>query len=325
MTNFQVYRKILSFSLVIFLVDILSFASMVGCCFAGFFIGNAIDPNSGAGIIGILVGFLVGIIVMSLINIFITNRIKAAQIAMIVKGVTEGTLPEHTFKAGFEEVKGRFAKITVFFFITNAIKGIFRQLGRGITRIGQAVGGNVGGSIGSTVDSAIQTLVAYLCDCCLGWILYRKDVNPFKAACEGSVIFFKHGKTLIRNVGRIFGMGFLSFLLVGGALFGGFYLIFSNMPNVMNAITSEMAKMASEGAEISDVLTNPLTFTIAFAAFSAIIIWSMLHSVLIRPFILVGVMRNFMKAGLADIPSESDFAVLENKSPRFARLRSRAE
>ena len=323
MTNFQVYRKILAYSPVIFLVDLLGFALMIGCCFAGFAIGNAVDPNSGAAIIGLIIGFLVGIIAMALISILVSNRIKAAQIAMMVKGVTEGELPEHTFKAGFEEIKGRFGKITVFFFITNAIKGIFRQLGRGITRVGQAVGGDVGGSIGSAVDSAIQTLIAYLCDCCLGWVLYRKDVNSFKAACEGAVIFFKHGKTLIRNVGRIFGMGFLSFLLVGGALFGGFYLLFSNMPTVMNSIITAIGNM-SEG-EIDPVFQNPATFAIAFAAFSAVIIWSMLHSILIRPFILTGVMRNFMAAGIADIPTESDFAILDNKSSRFRRLHERVE
>jgi hypothetical protein len=50
----------------------------------------------------------------------------------------------------------------------------------------------------------------------------------------------------------------------------------------------------------------------------------MIHSVLIRPFILVGVLRNFMAAGIADIPTEEQFAELEKLSPRFTKMRNKA-
>ena len=52
-----------------------------------------------------------------------------------------------------------------------------------------------------------QVVVAYLCDCCLGWVFYRKAQGAAKATCEGAVLFFRHGKTLARNLGRVFGMG----------------------------------------------------------------------------------------------------------------------
>ena len=321
MTNFQVYRKTLSFSLVEFLINLLGFAVLVGCTVLGFVIGNQINDM---GILGLAVGFIVGIIAMVLITIFLANRVKAAQIAMMVKGVDEGNLPDHTFSAGMTEVKGRFGKITAFYFITNAIKGIFRQIGRGINKIGTAVGGQVGDTVTSAIDSAIQVLIGYLCDCCLGWILYRQEVNSFKAGCEGAVIFFKHGKTLFRNIGRIFGMGLLSFLLIGGALFGGFYLICQLMPDTFQTLANEIAEIGvRNGGDIPEVLTNPLTLMIAVAAVAAIIIWSMLHSVLIRPFILVGVLRNFMEAGKKDIPTEADFKELDGKSPRFAKLHAK--
>ena len=181
MTNFQVYKKVLSFSLVMFLLDLVSVILFVGVCTLGFVIGMKASSDGAAALIGLAVGFLLAIIFVSLINIFIRNRIKAAQIAMMVKGVTEGELPEHAFKEGFNEIKGRFGRITAFFFITNAIKGVFRQLGRTVNKIGTAVGGQVGDSVTSVIDSAVQTLIAYLCDCCLGWILYRKDENAAKA------------------------------------------------------------------------------------------------------------------------------------------------
>ena len=318
MSNFQVYRKTLLFSLVIFLVDLLALALLVGTSAAGFALFN---KSTDKALIGLAVGFLIGIILVTLIRIFITNRVKAAQIAMMTKGVTENALPDHAFKAGFEEIKGRFGKITVFFFVTNAIKGIFRQIGRGINKIGTAVGGDVGNSVTSIIDSAIQTLIGYLCDCCLGWILFRKDIGAAQAGCEGAVIFFKHGKTLFRNIGRIFGMGLLSFVLVAGGFFGLSYLVFSSMPGIFETLSKEVAEAFTRaGEEVPEIFANPTLFIVVAAALLGIIIWSTLHSVLIRPFILVGVLRNFMASGQQDLPSEKDFAELDGKYPRFAKL-----
>ena len=318
MTNFQVYKKVLSFSLLQFVVDLAVLAVIAGLAVAGFFMFN--NTESSRAIIGMVIGLVIGIIIAIVVSYLVSNRIKAAQIAMMVKGVNEGELPERTFKAGFEELKGRFAKITLLFVVMNGIKGIFKQIGRGITGLGQAVGGNVGGSVGSAVDSAIQTLIGYLCDCCLGWVLFRKDENTAKAACEGAVIFFKHGKTLIRNVGRIFGMGFLSLLVVGGAFFGGAYAIFT-ITGAMNPLANEIVEaITRSGSEVPAFLQNATAVIIVTAALIGLIMWSILHSVLIRPFILTGVLRNFMEAGKEHLPTEADFKELDSKYPRFAKL-----
>ena len=60
MTNFQVYRKTLSFSLLMFLVDLLVLAVIGGFATAGFFIGfNAVSASGDAqavvGIVGLLI------------------------------------------------------------------------------------------------------------------------------------------------------------------------------------------------------------------------------------------------------------------------------
>lgn len=319
MTNFQVYKKTLPFSLIMFLVGIASLLVMAGFMTAGYFVAE----QMGHALVGLVIGFILGIIAIILINIFINNRIKAAQIAMMTKGVTEDSLPENTFKEGFNEIKGRFGKITAFFFITNAIKGVFRQLGKALTGAGRMVGGQAGESVASMVDSAIQTLIGYLCDCCLGWILYRKDVNSMKAGCEGAVIFFKHGKTLLRNVGRIFGIGFLSFLLVGGAFTGIFYLIFNAFPDMFNGLSTTLYQLLESGeGEVSPLMYDPQFLKLYVSIIFGIILWSSFHSVLVRPFILVGVLRNYMAAGRENMPTEADFAELDKKSPRFAKLHS---
>ncbi len=318
MTNFQIYKKILSFSLFKLLVDFVSLAILIGACVAGFFIANA---STSRALIGLVIGFVIGIILAILISVFISNRIKAAQIAMMVKGITEGQLPERSFSEGFKEIKGRFGKITAFFFVTNAIKGIFRQIGQAINKIGTAIGGNVGNGITSAIDSAVQTLLSYLCDCCLAWTFYRKEQNTAIAACEGAVIFFKHGKTLVRNVGRIFGLGAASFLLIGGAFFGISFAIFYQFPGIFQGLANEILEVAARnGGEVPNWITNTTVLTAFITGIGAIVLWSFVHDVFIRPFILVGVMKNFMEAGMKDTPTEKDFAELDARSPRFAKL-----
>ena len=318
MTNFQVYRKTLVFSLVMFLIDLLSLIIVGGLATVGFLVMN---KSNDMALIGLGVGLILGIIISVLISIFITNRIKAGQIAMMTIGVVDNKLPDHVFSAGLAEVKGRFAKLTLFFMVTNAIKGIFRQLGRALNKLGTAIGGDAGNTVTSVIDSAIQTLIGYLCDCCLGWVMYNKEKGVARAACEGAVIFFKHGKTLIRNIGRIFGMGLLSLIIVGGIFFGVSYLVLNQMPQGMQSLSQEIAELSvRHELDIPAAFKDPQILTLIISGVIGIIFWSMIHSVLIRPFILVGVLRNFMKAGLAEEVKDEDLKLLDAKSPKFAKL-----
>lgn len=323
MTNFQVYRKTLLFSLVNFLIGLVELAILVGACIIGF---NIMNTTNDRALIGLVIGLVIGIIIVVLINIFVNNRIKAAQIGMMAKGVVDGELPDNVFTSGIKEVNKRFAKITLFFMVTGAIKSMFRQLGRAINKLGTAVGGDVGNSVTSVIDSFIQILIGYLADCCLGWVMYNKEKGVANAACEGAVIFFKHGKTLIRNIGRIFGLGFLSLLIVGGAFFGLSYLVSNQFPQLFQSLANEILETARRNnGEVAEFLTNPTILMLFASGIIAIIFWSMIHGLLIRPFILVGVLRNFMASGLKEQITEADFDILDSKSPRFAKMRARMD
>ena len=322
MTNYQVYKKTLSFSLVLFCIDVLSLVVVAGLAVVGFF---ALDKSTDKAIIGLIIGLIVGIIISVVIKIFITNRVKAGQIGMMAKGVTDDELPDAPFKAGLEEVKGRFGKLTAFFFVINAIKGVFRQIGRTFTRFGQAVGGDVGGGIMSAIDSAIQTVISYLADCCLGWVMYNKNTGTARAACEGAAIFFKHGKTLVRNIGRIFIISFISLVIIGGAFFGIAYGLFQLNPDLFAPLANEIAEAAARGDSSNpEWLTVPGNLALVIAAVIGLVMYGIIHSVFVRPSILVGVLRNFMAEGIKERPTEQDFAVLDGKSAKFAKLHSEA-
>jgi hypothetical protein len=94
------------------------------------------------------------------------------------------------------------------------------------------------------------------------------------------------------------------------------------MPNTFAKLASELAELSTrENIEIHELLTNPTTLMLIIAAVIGLVIWGFIHSNFIRPFVLVGVLRNFMESGMKDIPSESSFAELEQKSAKFATLR----
>ncbi|MBR0507397.1 MAG: hypothetical protein IJJ86_02175 [Clostridia bacterium] len=317
MNNKEIYRKTLGFSLRRVLWDILALVLLLGAGTLGYFIG---DKTANNGPVGLLIGGLIGLVLVIIVVRFVSYMLKAGQIAMMTRGVTEGELPDNVIAEGKKVVKERFATVAVYYAITRAIKAIFNQLGRGVTKLGESIGGDTGGTIGGVINSAMQTVVNYLCDCCLGWIFYRKDVKPAKAALEGSVLYFKHGKTLFKNMGRVFGMGLASLLLIGGAFTGIFYLIFKDQAFFAPLAQKIAEELQDSTSSIAQLLTNPATLPIVFSVIGGLIVWSILHSTFIKPFVLVGVLRNYINSGKDDVPSEESFAALDAKSLKFRKL-----
>lgn len=317
MDNKTIYKKTLGFSLRRLFWDFISLILIAGIATLGFFIA---EKQWDKGLIGLLIGLLVGIIIIAIITHFFSYALKAGQIAMMTKGVTGGDLSGNVIAEGKQMVRQRFKTVAVYFALTGAIKGIFRQLSKGITRLGEAVGGDVGGAVGGTIGSVIETIIAYLCDCCLGWVFYRKEVSSVRATCEGAVIFFKHGKTFAKNMGRVFGIGLLSFILIGGAVGGITYLILSTQSGALSGLYNEIAQAVTGTGFIADLLRNPATIPAVFAIVGGIIVWSFIHSTFIKPFVLVGVLRNYIESGKNDVPSEASFSALDSKSPKFKKL-----
>lgn len=317
MDNKTIYKKTLGFSMRRLLWDIIATIIFAATSITGFVIAQA---TTNFGLIGLGIGIIIGAIIISFILRYVSYSYKAGQVAMMTVAITEDKLPEDVIGAGKQIVKDRFSTVAVYYAATSVIKGIFQQIGQAITAVGRAIGGDNGGAVGSTISSIIQTVVAYLCDCCLGWVFYRKDQKPGKATCEGAVIFFKHGKTLAKNLGRVFGIGLLSLLVIGG-IFGGIaYLIFQLFPTFFTDLSAKIAETATD--KTPAFLTDPNTLSITFAAITGILLWAFIHSTFIRPYVLVGVLRNYINSGIDDIPTEESFKELDEKSPKFKKLHS---
>ena len=318
MDNMAVYKKTIGFSLRRLGWDFLSLLILAAASGAGFLIA---DKTTNKGLIGLAIGLVIGIVILVVIVRWTSYQYKAGQIAMMTRGVTEGSLPDDVIGEGKKIVRQRFTTVAVFFAATSLIKGIFNEIGRAVTNLGESLGGDTGKTIGSTISSVISVVVAYLCDCCLGWVFYRSDVKATKATCEGAVLFFKHWKTLAKNMARVFVFGLVSLILVGGVFFGISFLIFSRFPAWFERLSNEIVEFGVRNeTEISEFTKDPKMLIIVAAALTGVIIWSILHSVFIRPFVLVGVLRNYMASGISDIPSEDSFALLDGKSKKFRKL-----
>lgn len=320
MDNMAVYKKTIGFSLRRLVWDLLAMVVLAGCGVAGFMIA---DKSTNKGLIGLLIGALVAIVIIVVMMRWVSYKYKAGQIAMMTRGVTEGSLPDDVIGEGKRVVKERFVTVAAFFAVTGIIKGIFNEIGRAITRLGESIGGDTGNAVGSAISTVINTIVSYLCDCCLGWVFYRKDVKSTKATCEGAVLFFKHGKTFAKNMARVFVFAIVSLLLIGGIFFGIAFLIFRQFPDLFNNLAAEIAEAATRNSsKIPDFLKDPNTLIIAVAVLVGVIMWSIIHSVFIRPYVLIGVLRNYIASGIKDIPSEESFAALDAKSKKFKKLHS---
>lgn len=314
MGNKEVYKKTLTFSIRRLGWDVMSLIIIVILAAVGFLVADKLAAN---GLIGLVVGIVVGIVIIAIMSHFVSYVFKAGQIAMMTEGVVTGKLPEDVYGAGKKIVKERFVTVAAYYAVTNVIKGIFNQIGNAITSVGQAIGGDGGGAVGGTISGVIQTVVAYLCDCCLGWVFYRKDENAAKATLEGAVLFFRHGKTLAKNLGRVFGIGILSFVVIGGVFFGIFYLITMAFPGAFNDLANAIA---STGEDSPEWLTNTQNLMLITAGIGGVVMWGILHSAFVRPFILVGVLRNYIESGKNEKFTEADYKELDKKSPKFKKL-----
>ena len=278
-------------------------------------------PGGGKGLIGLGIGTLAGIVALTIFLRYVSYTYKAGQIAMMTRAVAEGDLPEDVIGEGKRVVKERFVTVAAFFAVTRIINGIFSQLGSAISSIGEKLGGDNGKTVGSAISIIIQVIVAYLSDCCLGWVFYRKDVKAARATCEGAVLFFKHGKTLAKNMGRVFGMGLASLAVIGGAFTGVFYLIASRFPALFTQLGAEVAEAAVRlETTIPAYVTEPNSLMWICAGIAGVILWSILHTAFIRPYVLVGVLRNYIESGIQEVPSEASFAMLDSKSAKFKKL-----
>ena len=93
----------------------------------------------------------------------------------------------------------------------------------------------------------------------------------------------------------------------------------------MVSLSKEILEAANRaGTNLPEFVSNVTTLSLICSAIIGVIMWSIIHSTFIRPFILVGVLRNFINSGRNYTPTAQDMAELDKKSKKFAELRAKA-
>ena len=116
-------------------------------------------------------------------------------------------------------------------------------------------------------------------------------------------------------------MGLASLAVIGGAFTGIFYLAASGFPELFTRLSAEVAEAAARLETTAPAaMTDPNALKWICAGAAGIVLWGIVHTAFIRPFVVVGVLRNYIESGIRDIPSETSFAVLHSKSDKFRKL-----
>lgn len=323
MKNMDIYRKVLPFSLQRLLVGVIGILASCIITLTGFFITRG---NDDLCVIVTAICGIVGLIAFGLIVKYMGYLLKAGQIAMITRAVTEGSLPQDVVAAGKAEVKARFLTASLYFAIFGGIKAITGQITRGIDGITSSLSklggddstaGNVLGIIGGLISAFISIVLEYVNYCCLGWVFYNKNQNAFKSTCDGAVIYFQNWKTLLKNAGKVLGLTIASLVVIGGILSGISCLIAGNL---FDAASLDAIALEVEGNTLSgsDILYGG-------AVVVGLLFWGLLHSVFVAPYFLVSVMRSYMDSARTTTIGVDIYGKLCSLSKKFTDMFRRAE
>ena len=320
MNNGAIYKKTLKFSFMRMLCSIGGIVLVVGLPVAAFFLTqNAAEETI---VIATGVAFVLGCVAYWLIARYARYLYLAGQIAMMERGITEGQLPENVMAAGKAAVKERFVTATVFFALNSLTQGITREITNGINKVTSAIGGSgnsTASTVGDTISAVISLVLEYVNYCSLAWVCHKKEQNAFKSTCDGAVIYFQNWKTLLKNMGKVIGFTVLSLLIIAVPLcFGASALL--------NSLNGASAMFAGIDAALLEMEVE-LPFSSLYGAgiIVGLLFWSALHSALVKPYILVSVMRRYIEAGEQNPPKIDIYGKLSGLSKSFKKAMGKAE
>ena len=324
MTNFAIYKKTFRFTLMRILTGLIGLALIIGLPAIVFAVTGKLEDT--ARIAACLGGFIVGCIAAGLISHFISYIFRAGQIAVAAKAAAGQDLPEDCYSEGKSIVKQRFGTVAVFFAIEKIINAIVSQLTSGVSKLTDKISSDSDSdavkTIGAVINIVISAMLKFMCACCMGWVFINPDVNAWRCACDGAILYFKNWKDLLKNTGRILLIGLLSLVIIGGALFGVCHLTL-NKAQFMTEMTTELSQFIQEvkleeatqeastdgtvdedEQKALDAISSltPSEWAMIFEGLIALILWGILNSSLIDPFVMIGVMQRYIKAGLANPP-----------------------
>lgn len=324
MKNGELYKKTFRFTLMRALSGLIGTALIAGLPVLTYFLTGKLEDE--ARIFICIGAFIAACIVVGLLTHFIGYAYRAGQIAMVAEGIVSGELPEDPYTEGKARIKQRFGTVAVFFAIEKIINAIVNQISNAVTRVTGAISrgtkNDAANYVGLAINIFVSAVTAFLCSCCMGWVFVHPDQNPWRAACDGAIVYFKNWKTLLKNAGKVILMALVSLIVIGGLLFGLTYAVTNNMTS-LSTIAQDLTQFCAE-----EELGIPFTaneWKLIFEGVIALILWIVVHSTFIDPFIMISVMNRYMKAGLENPPARAEDGKLKDMSKAYRKALTSAQ
>ena len=344
MTSFSIYKSTFRFTLMRILTGLLSVLLIVGLPVIAFLVtGSAEDETR---IIVCIIALIAACIIVGLLSHFVGYIFRAGQIAVAANAIKEDKLPENAYEEGKAAVKKRFGTVAVFFAIEKVINAIVSQLTSGVTKLTDKLGKNndTVQTIGTVVSIVINAMLKFMCACCMGWVFIHPDTNAWRSALDGAILYFKNWKDLLKNTGKVIGFGLLSLILIGGLMFGASHLVMHNnsaLVEMTEALethlkemdTQELAATLSTEEESTEKTAETVSFLqnltaaqwrLIFEGVVALILWGIIHSALVDPYIMISVMNRYIPAGLANPPARENDSKLAELSKSYKKALAEA-
>ena len=160
---------------------------------------DSINPWQGA-IFGTFGGVGLGMAVLRILREYALYLVKAAHIAVLVRLVDTGRLPDQPQLAyGRGLVAGRFTEASLLFGLDQMIKVVVRAVARLFSGVGMLLPVPGLRVLLQVVHAVIETSITFVDEIILAHNIRNTGQNPFKGAADALVLYTQNGKAMLRN------------------------------------------------------------------------------------------------------------------------------
>ncbi len=216
-----------------------------------------LSPMQG-GIFGLMGGIGFGALVVRIVREYTLYIVKAAHIAVIVRLLDDGALPQGESQLGYgwRTTRERFVEASLLFGLDQMIKAALAGVRKLFDRIGGFVPGL--GVILSIVRAVVEVAVSYVDEIILAHNIRNPGANPWRTSADAVVLYAQNGRVMLRNAAWLALFLLLAGLAILAAVAGPFALMLDGLPGPNTGYGMAAAVVAA--IVVINVVLEPIAF-----------------------------------------------------------------
>ncbi len=220
-------------------------------------------------IFGTIGGVGLGLAVMRILREYALYLVKAAHIAVIVRLVDGGRIPDMAqLTYGRRAVGARFGQASLLFGLDQMIKGVVHSVSRLFAGAGALVPVPGLHVVLGIVRAVVETSVTFVDEIILAHNIRNGQQSPFKGAADALVLYAQNGKAMLRNSAWLtlfLALTGLALLLVIAGPFAAWYLVETGTTQAYALIGAAVAILV-----VKEVVLEPIAVAALLQAFTAV-------------------------------------------------------